>query len=160
MSAFNYRSDTSNLTVSTAITVATNVGQQTFRLSLAPAWRLQLQTFRNGHNYNNGRNELNFIVTGMEGIAITIELCFKEGGKLTGVTNISDPNDNYFLEKGEGSYEYKGDTISFGPGALTGKNITRLEGERYSTHFGSLRTEGMHVYLTGVTPFKHVLSFY
>jgi hypothetical protein len=109
---------------------------------------------------NNGRNELNFMVTGMEGIAVTIELCFKEGGKLTGVTDMNDPGNNYFLEKGNARYEYKGDTIDFGPGALAGKNITRLEGERYSTHFGSLRTEGMHVYLTGVTPFKHTLSFY
>jgi hypothetical protein len=110
---------------------------------------------------NNGRNELNFMVTGMAGINVTIELCFKEGGQLSGVTDINDPNDNHFLEKGNSArYEYKGDVIDFGPGALADKNITRLEGERYSTHFGSLRTEGMHVYLTGTTPFKHTLSFY
>jgi hypothetical protein len=108
----------------------------------------------------NGRCELNFLVTGMQGVAVVIELCFKEGGVLTGVTDINDPDNNNFLEKGYARYEYKGDTIEFGPGAVAGKNITRLEGERYSTHFGSLRTEGMHVYLTGVTPFKHTLSFY
>jgi hypothetical protein len=34
-----------------------------------------------------------------------------------------------------------------------------LEGERYSTHFGSLRTDGMHVYITGKTPFQHRLQF-
>jgi hypothetical protein len=39
------------------------------------------------------------------------------------------------------------------------KRITDLEGERYSTHFGSLRTEGMHVFLTGLTPFTHNISF-
>jgi hypothetical protein len=109
---------------------------------------------------NNGRNELTFRVTGMEGIAVTIELCFKEGGRLSGVTDVNDPEDNHFLEKGYGKYEYKGDAIEFGPGTAAGKNITRLEGERYSTHFGTLRTEGMHVYLTGVTPFEHTLSFY
>jgi hypothetical protein len=96
----------------------------------------------------------------MEGIAVTIELCFKEGGRLTGMTALNDPDNNQFLEKGYGRYEYKGDAIDFGPGAIAGKKITNLEGERYSTHFGSLRTKGMHVYLTGVTPFEHTLSFY
>jgi hypothetical protein len=109
---------------------------------------------------NNGRNELTFLVTDMEGITTTIELCFKDGGMLSGVTDLNDPYDNHFLEKGNARYEYKGDVIDFGPGAMAGKNITKLEGERYSTHFGSLRTEGMHVYITGVTPFKHKLSFY
>jgi hypothetical protein len=108
----------------------------------------------------NGRNELTFFVAGMPGVAVTIELCFKEGGILSGATDVNDTNDNHFLEKGNGRYEYKGDVIEFGPGAITHKNITKLEGERYSTHFGTLRTEGMHVYLTGVTPFTHTLSFY
>ena len=109
---------------------------------------------------NNGRNELTFRVSGMEGIAVTIELCFKEGGTLSGVTDLNDADNNHFLEQGYGRYEYKGDTIDFGPGTLAGRNITKLEGERYSTHFGNLRTEGMHVYLTGITPFEHTLSFY
>jgi hypothetical protein len=109
---------------------------------------------------NNGRNELHFHVTGMEGVAVTIELCFKEGGQLSGVTAANDASGNQFLEKGEGKYEHKGDTISFGPGIGVIKRIDRLEGERYSTHFGSLKTEGMHVFLTGVTPFEHKLSFY
>ena len=51
------------------------------------------------------------------------------------------------------------DVIRFGPGAMVHKKITDLGGEKYSTHFGSLRTEGMHVYITGVTPFKHQLTF-
>ena len=52
-----------------------------------------------------------------------------------------------------------GDVIRFGPGAMEHKKITNLEGERYSTHFGSLRTEGMHIFITGVTPFNHTLTF-
>ena len=47
----------------------------------------------------------------------------------------------------------------FGPGIGSVKPIRGLEGERYSTYFGSLRTEGMHVYLSGVTPFQHKLTF-
>ena len=57
-----------------------------------------------------------------------------------------------------GVYEYGGDKITFGPGTGSVKPIRGLEGERYSTHFGSLRTEGMHVYLSGVTPFEHNLT--
>ncbi|MEO6001258.1 MAG: hypothetical protein ABIN89_30685 [Chitinophagaceae bacterium] len=105
----------------------------------------------------NGRNDVSFLVNGPSGIAVTIELCFNEGGKLSGVT--TPGNGNSFLENGDGKYEFDGDAIQFGPGAVTHKMINNLEGERYSTHFGTLRTEGMHVYLTGVTPFNHTLTF-
>ena len=106
---------------------------------------------------DNGSNELNIIVSGPAGVPVTVELCFKEGGKLAGVT--SGDGGNSFLEKGMGVYEFGGDKITFGPGTGTVKPIRGLEGERYSTHFGSLRTEGMHVYLSGVTPFRHKLTF-
>jgi len=105
----------------------------------------------------NGTNELEFKVTGLEGVPVTIELCFLEGGKLSGVS--TPENGNSFLENGTGKYEYGGDSIEFGPGSMTHKKITALEGERYSTHFGSLRTEGMHVFITGTTPFVHKLTF-
>ena len=104
-----------------------------------------------------GADELVFEVTGQAGVPVTIELCFLEGGQLSGV--LAADKGNYFLEKGMGKYEYGGNTIQFGPGTMAHKAVNRLEGERYSTHFGSLRTEGMHVYLTGITPFKHTLQF-
>lgn len=106
---------------------------------------------------NNGVNELTFDISGSTDVPVTIELCFKEGGKLTGVT--AADNGNNFLENGMGSYEFGGDAIQFGPGAVAHKSIRNLEGERYSYHFGSLRTEGMHVFITGRTPFKHKLTF-
>ncbi|MBP6025121.1 hypothetical protein [Ferruginibacter sp.] len=105
----------------------------------------------------NGAIELNISVKGLTGVPVTIELCFAEGGKLTGVT--APENGNSFLEKEFGEYEMGGDVIRFGPGAMAHKKITNLEGERYSTHFGSLRTEGMHIFITGVTPFNHTLTF-
>lgn len=105
----------------------------------------------------NDKNELFFEVTGQVGVQVTIELCFKEGGRLSGIT--AGDNGNSFLEKGVGKYEFEGDVIEFGPGSVGHKIIAGLEGERYSTHFGNLRTTGEHVYLTGVTPFKHTLSF-
>lgn len=106
---------------------------------------------------NSGAVELSIEVKGLKGVPVTIELCFATGGKLTGVTPAAD--DNSFLEKGMAIYEYGTDKITFGPGAVTHNIITNLEGEKYSTHFGSLRTDGMHVYITGVTPFTHTLTF-
>ena len=107
----------------------------------------------------NGICELTFNVKGLDRVPVTIELCFDEAGKLSGV---SEPVDgNSFLENGFGKYEAGGDAISFGPGngIVADKTIRGLEGERYSTHFGSLRTAGNHVYLTWVTPFSHTLTF-
>jgi hypothetical protein len=106
----------------------------------------------------DGTNELTFQVTGQPGVPVTIELCFGAGGELSGISP-ADEDGNCFLEKGIGQYGYKGDVIRFGPGAVAYKGIHDLEGERYSSHFGSLRTEGMHVYLTGVTPFEHTMVF-
>ena len=104
----------------------------------------------------NGANELIFDISGSKDVLVTVELCFKEGGKLSGVT-ATDIGNN-FLENGIGSYEFGGDTIHFGPGANAHKNVSGLEGERYSYQFGSLRTEGMHVFITGKTPFTHRLT--
>jgi hypothetical protein len=105
----------------------------------------------------NGTVALNIEVKGLVGVPVTLELCFAEGGQLTGVTPAE--NGNHFLENNFGKYEMGGDAIQFGPGAAAHKKITNLEGERYSTHFGSLRTAGMYVYITGITPFKHTLTF-
>lgn len=104
---------------------------------------------------NNGSNELTFRVAGSDNVPVTIELCFKEGGSLTGVTASTDDSNDHFLEEGMGQYQFRKDIIKFGPGALAHKRLKGLEGEMYTSHFGTLRTEGVHVYLTGVTPFEH-----
>lgn len=105
----------------------------------------------------NGKISLNFHVTGFKDVPVTIELCFAEGGKFSEVSE--DGNDNYFLEKDFGEYRFDNDIIRFGTGSLAHHSINNLEGERYSTHFGNLRTKGMHVYITGITPFNHTLLF-
>ncbi len=107
---------------------------------------------------DKGTVQLEFELKGMKGVPLTIELCFKEGGRLTGVT-VADINGKSFLEKGVGEYHYGNDVIRFGPGIVSHKQVANLEGERYSTHFGTLRTSGEHVYITGTTPFRHVLVF-
>lgn len=106
---------------------------------------------------NNGSHELEFAVSGQAGVQVTIELCFAEGGKLSGVS--SGEKGIAFLKNEMGKYEFDGDVIHFGPGTFSHQSVDKLEGERYSTHFGNLRTEGMHVYLTGLTPFTHTLTF-
>ncbi|NJO26020.1 MAG: hypothetical protein HC867_10030 [Bacteroidia bacterium] len=99
---------------------------------------------------------LDFEITGFKDVPVTIELCFNNGGVLTGTTQHSTTA--HFLKERNAAYSYGGSTIEFGPGATTHKNIDGLEGERYSTHFGNLKTEGMYVYLTGNTPFRHTLK--
>jgi len=108
-------------------------------------------------NEVNGSHELSFNVKGLAGVLVTIELCFNEGGKLSGVTE--GEGGNNFLEQGMGKYEFGEDSIQFGPGAVTHHYVEGLEGERYSTHFGTLKTKGMRVFITGTTPFTHKLIF-
>ncbi|MBS1511315.1 MAG: hypothetical protein JST86_10780 [Bacteroidetes bacterium] len=105
----------------------------------------------------DGQYQIELDITGTKGVAVTIELCFAEGGTVTGIT--ADDNRNQFLENGYGTFTSGEDSIRFGPGAVTHKNITNLEGERYSTHFGTLHTKGNYVYITGTTPFHHQLNF-
>lgn len=106
---------------------------------------------------NDGKCQLHFMITGLAGVNVTIELCFKEGGKLEG--QFKTEGDNNFLEAGIGTYQSGDSKISFGPGRMEHNNLKGLEGERYSIHFGSLRTDGMHVYITGITPFDYAMDF-
>lgn len=108
----------------------------------------------------NGNNELTFITKGTDGVHVTIELCFKEGGQLTGLKKIDNASNSYFLESGRGEYNYGKDSIKFGEGISKHTKINGLEGEMYSSHFGSLKTEGIHVYLTGITPFEHKMVIF
>ncbi len=122
-----------------------------------PVSNVKTQDTRITFTETNGAVQLDISVTGQANVPVTIELCFAEGGQLTGVT--SPENGNSFLANDFASYEMGTDVIRFGPGVMAHKKITDLGGEKYSTHFGSLRTEGMHVYITGMTPFKHQLTF-
>ncbi|MEZ0487414.1 hypothetical protein [Fibrella aquatica] len=106
----------------------------------------------------NGSNTLAFSVTGVTGVRVVVELCFGEGGKLKGVKKLDGEPENYALESGSGTYSIGSDSIQFGPGTFQHTKLTGLEGELYGTHFGTLRTPGQHVYLTGLTPFTHTIT--
>jgi hypothetical protein len=106
----------------------------------------------------DGQNTLAFSITGVAGIHVTLELCFRSGGQVSGLTSVGGSTDSYFLPEGTGEYRLGDDAISFGPGLYTHTKITNLGGEPYSSHFGSLHTDGIHVYLTGVTPLTYTLK--
>jgi hypothetical protein len=105
----------------------------------------------------NGGFEMEMDVSGPLQVAVALELCFREGGKLDQVIS-AGTNDDYFLQQGFGTYQVESDTIRFGPGKNEHNRIRRLDGEMYSTHFGSIKGKGRHVYVTGYTPFKHTLT--
>jgi hypothetical protein len=50
------------------------------------------------------------------------------------------------------------DIIQIGLGKEEHRNINNLDSEEYTYHQGSLRTDGVHVYITGFTPFRHKMT--
>jgi hypothetical protein len=105
----------------------------------------------------NGGFELEMDVSGPEQVEVVLELCFRKGGTLDHVISAGNTED-FLLEQGSGTYQVENDTISFGPGKADHNHIRRIDGEMYSTHFGSIKGKGNHVYLTGYTPFKHTIT--
>jgi hypothetical protein len=106
----------------------------------------------------NGINELTFKSKGTDGVHVTIEFCFKEGGTFSDLIKMDGSNDNYTLPSGSGVYQFGNDNIKIGGGIFQHNKLKSLDGEMYTSHFGTLRTEGLHVYLTGITPFEHTIT--
>jgi hypothetical protein len=98
-----------------------------------------------------------FETLGTEGVEVTIELCFKEGGTLSPMKTFDAVPNSFFLQEGVGTYTFGKDIITFGNGIYTHNKLRSLDGEVYATHFGTLKDTGLNVYLTGKTPFKHTL---
>ena len=106
---------------------------------------------------NEGEFTLEISVNGTDQIDVLLELCFRKGGEFSHVVQAGS-DDDYFLEEGYATYKSGNDTIKIGPGKKEHQRIRGLDGEMYSTHFGSIKGDGMHLYLTGVTPFLHTLK--
>jgi hypothetical protein len=104
-----------------------------------------------------GGFDLEFDVDG-PGTSLTIELCFRPGGTLTGVVPASGDG-NFQLVEGDGTYTVGQDVITFGPGNGRGAlQPVRMEaGEKYSYLGGSLVPSGQRVYITGRVPFRYTL---
>ncbi len=106
---------------------------------------------------DDGRFDLRFAVDGPHNVEVSIELCFRSGGTLEGVTSAGDADD-YFLIDGFAKYSHGNDVIEIGPGRHEHANIRMLDGEEYTTHFGTIKGRGMHVYITGLVPFTHTMT--
>lgn len=103
-----------------------------------------------------GAFEIDIVVGQHSNVDVAVELCFRKGGRLTGIVPKENDEDGFFLSEGYGKYEVGDDHIEFGPGALTHPGFT-MHGEQYSVHNGGIRLEGYRVYIMGKTPFKHTL---
>ena len=90
--------------------------------------------------------------------SLTIELCFRSGGSLTGVVPASGDG-NFQLVDGDGAYTVGADTITFGPGNSSGirQPIAMDPGEKYTYLGGNLVPAGQRVYITGEVPFRYTL---
>jgi hypothetical protein len=119
---------------------------------------LSTLTYRVSFEEHNEHNELIFDVKGPEGVPVIIEMCFEKGGKLNGCSPILGRSESLYINAEMAEYKNGGDSIMFGPGKFIHNNIENLEGEMYTTHFGSLKGDGLNVYITGKTPFNHVLK--
>ena len=94
--------------------------------------------------------ECDIEITGTDGVPVSVELIFREGGEFKNVVPLSNEKDAYFLETAEvGSYTLKNDTLTFGPGLAEHRGV-QLRG-------ALPRMSAPTVFLTGFTPFKHTL---
>jgi hypothetical protein len=102
--------------------------------------------------------DLEFVVNGPP-TSLTIELCFRDGGTLTGVVPASGAG-SFQLVEGEGAYTVGTDTITFGPGNGSGlrQPVAMDPGEKYTYLGGSLTPAGQRVYITGEVPFRYTLQ--
>lgn len=103
---------------------------------------------------SDGAFDLAFDVDGPP-TSLTIELCFRTGGTLSGVVPASGAG-NFELIDGEGRYTVGEDTITFGPGNGSGirQPVPMDAGEKYTYLGGSLVPPGQRVYITGLVPFR------
>jgi hypothetical protein len=106
---------------------------------------------------DSGAFELDFLVDQTENVPVTVELCFRKGGELSGVIPMENDSDSYFLKDGYGSYNIGGNSIKFGPGMKEHARPPQPN-EQYTVHNGGIHPEGYRVYLTGFTPFRHQLK--
>jgi hypothetical protein len=98
---------------------------------------------------NKGRFELEVDIDGCDRVPVSLELGFRRGGRLSGVSPHPTIPDAFLLGSGNGLYEYDGQTIEFGPGPAI---------HRYVQIRGGLpKPDSLCAYITGFTPFKHVL---
>lgn len=99
---------------------------------------------------NSGRLTIETDISGTSHVPVSWELNFREGGHFEGLISDEKLEDVYFLGNEVGRYIVGDDEINFGKGASPHK---------WSQLRGALAKEkGKSVYITGYTPFHHVLE--
>jgi hypothetical protein len=88
---------------------------------------------------------------GTNDVPVALEINFREGGKLEGVTPVDKIADAYMLASGHAVYRTGSHAIRFGPGAAEHR-WTQLRG-------AEPKLEGPSVYITGITPFDRTIDF-
>ncbi|ADB40984.1 hypothetical protein [Spirosoma linguale] len=97
---------------------------------------------------NNGLR-VDVELSGTDNVPVALELIFRPGGTLGGVTKHPKKDNAFLLSDEAGTYAVGTDTIRFGPGRVQHKGV-QLRGAVPSM-------DAPTVYLTGYTPFKHSL---
>jgi len=94
--------------------------------------------------------EVDFDISGTDGVPVSLELIFRPGGIFSGVSPIPNKKDAYLFPSSKGSYTVGNDQITFSPGMILHKGV-QLRGALPAM-------ESPTVYLTGITPFKHKIN--
>jgi hypothetical protein len=89
-------------------------------------------------------------MSGTEGVPVSLELIFRAGGSFSGVTKTLKNENAYLFSEQKGSYTVGNDSINFSSGKVEHKNI-QLRGALPAM-------DAPTVYLTGFTPFRHILK--
>jgi hypothetical protein len=111
---------------------------------------LQTMHYRVEISETNGKVAIDIEIDGTPYVPVSLEMSFRPGGELTGVTADKNLDDSYFLENGTGQYRHGKNSITFGPGVAEHK-WAEIRGMLPKQH-------GKSVYLTGYTPFRHTLE--
>lgn len=94
--------------------------------------------------------EIEFDLSGTEGVPVSLELIFRAGGILSGVNAIPNRKDAYLFSDQEGTYTVGNDQIAFSKGLSLHKGF-QLRGALPAM-------DAPTVYITGITPFKHQIK--
>ena len=93
--------------------------------------------------------EVEIEMKGTDNVPVSLELIFRPGGTFNGVEKFSN---TYLLSSDKGEYTIGDDKISFGPGKIEHKGL-QLRGSLPAM-------DAPTVYITGFTPFNHVINIY
>lgn len=99
---------------------------------------------------SKGKVSIDIDIDGTDNVPVSLEMTFRKGGELSGLTPDKNNEDIYFLEKGTGEYRIGKDVIKIANGTTSHK---------WAQMRGMLpKQEGIGVYITGYTPFKHTVE--